>query len=51
MIPVVHGERLAGETAPAAGRAAHFYIGQEMHFNREHACSFTALAAPARDIE
>ena len=30
VVAVAHGERLAGEAAAVAGRAAHFRIGQEV---------------------
>ena len=34
MLAVSHGERLAGEAPPMAGWAAHFDVGQEVHFAR-----------------
>src|SRR5438876_8576621 len=51
MITVTHCERLAGEAASATGRAAHFHVRQELHFDGECAGAFAALAAPARDVE
>src|SRR5688572_30700191 len=39
------------EATAAAGRAAHFHFGQEMHFDGQGARAFATFTAPTRDVE
>src|SRR5437660_3157795 len=51
MITVSHCERLAGEAASVTGRAAHFHVRQELHFDGQDAGAFATLATATRDVE
>jgi excinuclease UvrABC ATPase subunit len=51
MTTVMHRERLAGEAAPVTGRAAHFHVRQQLHFDGQDTRTLAALAAATRDVE